>query len=35
LLKSLPGGSMNAFYSNPEEVALVERWVVGDSLAMR
>src|SRR5688572_21815207 len=33
LQKSLPGGSMNAFYSNPEEVELVERWVVEDSLA--
>jgi hypothetical protein len=35
LLKSLPGGSMNGFYSGPEEVALVEQWVVEDSLAIR
>jgi mono/diheme cytochrome c family protein len=33
LQKSLPGGSMNAFYASPEEVELVERWVVEDSLA--
>ena len=35
LIKSLPGGSMNGFYSGPEEVELVERWVVEDSLAIR
>jgi mono/diheme cytochrome c family protein len=33
LQKSLPGGSMNAFYASPDEVELVERWVVEDSLA--
>jgi len=26
---------MNSFYSSPDEVALVERWVVEDSLAAR
>jgi len=35
VLKSQPGGSMNSFYSSPDEVALVERWVVEDSLAAR
>lgn len=33
--KSKAGGSMNAYYSGPDEVALVERWVVEDSLAER
>ena len=35
LQKSRVGGSMNAFYGSPEEVELVERWVVEDSLARR
>jgi mono/diheme cytochrome c family protein len=35
LVKSRPGASMNSFYSSPDEVALVERWVVEDSLAAR
>ena len=35
VVKSQAGGSMNAYYSGPEEVALVERWVVADSLAER
>ncbi len=35
LVVSRPGGSMNSFYSSPDEVALVERWVVEDSLAAR
>jgi mono/diheme cytochrome c family protein len=35
LVESRPGGSMNSFYSSPDEVALVERWVVEDSLAAR
>ena len=35
VVKSEPGGSMNSFYSSPDEVALVERWVVEDSLAAR
>jgi len=35
LVKSRSGGSMNAFYGTPDEVALVEKWVVEDSLAVR
>lgn len=35
VVKSKAGGSMNAYYSGPDEVALVERWVVADSLAER
>jgi mono/diheme cytochrome c family protein len=35
VVESKPGGSMNSFYSSPDEVALVERWVVEDSLAAR
>jgi mono/diheme cytochrome c family protein len=35
LLKSISGGTMNGFYSGPEEVELVERWVVEDSLAIQ
>jgi mono/diheme cytochrome c family protein len=32
LQKSLTTGSMNAYYDNLDEVTLVERWVVEDSL---
>jgi mono/diheme cytochrome c family protein len=35
LLKSLPGGSMNAFYGTAAEIDLIVRWVVEDSLALR
>jgi mono/diheme cytochrome c family protein len=33
LQKSLPTGSMSTYYGGSEEIALVERWVVEDSLA--
>jgi mono/diheme cytochrome c family protein len=35
LVKSRSGGSMNAFYGTPDEVALLEKWVIEDSLAVR
>jgi mono/diheme cytochrome c family protein len=35
VVESQPGGNMNSFYSSPDEVALVERWVVEDNLAAR